>query len=77
MCRMPQGRGDVAIGELLVRLTDDGSVGRDHGCSITRNLVLMWFRYERCSRAATLTALESGRCFDQTLMTRQKIADTL
>src|SRR5262245_4028062 len=33
-------RRDVAIGEVVVRLTDDGSVGRDHSCSITRNLAL-------------------------------------
>src|SRR5262249_45466108 len=32
--------GDVAMGEVVVRLTDDGSVGRDHGCSIRRNLAL-------------------------------------
>src|SRR3974390_1776704 len=30
-------RGDVAIGEVVVRLTDDGSVGRDHGCSMVYN----------------------------------------
>src|SRR5262249_36493067 len=31
-------RGDVAIGEVVVRLTDDASVRRVHGSSIKRNL---------------------------------------
>jgi hypothetical protein len=31
-------RGDVALGEVVVRLANNSSVGRDHGSSITRNL---------------------------------------
>src|SRR4029077_16490341 len=42
---------NVAIGEVVVRLTDDGRVGRDHGCSMTWNLALSLLSNDsRCVR---------------------------